>query len=429
MTAVEPEIARGARRQARLRAHAHVCLERRHGLDRGVVDHDHLGLEPLLAHARDRLVEEPDVGVPHRNDHRDRPPSSEQPPVEPVEVVDQALDAERREHVLAAARRHGRRPLAIVEQRADRAASSAGSSASTPVSPSSTTERTPPTFVLTTGVPRRLRLDQAHRRPLVVGGQHDDVAREAHVGHVAPEARPHEPVAERARRRRCLSSCAQLAVADDDEARAGPVGSSAAVSRKRSTRLIGTSRATSVTTSSPPPTPHSRAHAARGAPARSASSVKAERSSPRRTTSNFSGGRDAEADEVVADLLGHRDQHVGPAREEALDARVEPRGARREVTGQRVAVERVDHRPGAAAGTRASPRRGRACRPSPHACARGPGDRAAVIRTSSASARASPGPGSRRIDAMSVGRTPMRCARSSIVPSSALSLPRTSRVA
>ena len=52
-----------------------------------------------------------------------------------------------------------------------------------------------------------------------------------------------------------------------------------------------------------------------------------------------------------------------------------------------------------------------------------------AIRTSSASARASPGPGSRRIDATSVGWTPMRWARSSIVPSSALSLPRTSRVA
>ena len=222
---------------------------------------------------------------------------------------------------------------------------------------------------------RGLRLDEAHWRALVVGGQCDDVAREADVGHVATKAGPHQLVAERACRHGALELCAQLPVADDDKARAGAITQQRRGLQEAIDALdrheARDERHHVLVFAHPPFGAHDSA-------ARHAVGVVGERREiqPEPDDLELVRGRDAETDEVIADLVGDGDQHIGPAREEPLDPRVQPRGARREVAGERVAVERVDHDRAPAAGSEHT-RRGRACLPSQRACAPVPADRAA----------------------------------------------------
>ncbi len=134
----------------------------------------------------------------------------------------------------------------------------------------------------------------------------------------------------------------------------GSCASRSASARKRSTRLIGTRRAMIVTTRASRGIPSCARSASRRAPRVAASAWKRLRSKPRRMTSICSARSHAEADEVVAHLLGHRDEPRRAPRQEALDPqeqRVLPGG---EVAAQRMAVERVhdDARPAAAAGER-----------------------------------------------------------------------------
>jgi len=82
----------------------------------------------------------------------------------------------------------------------------------------------PPTSVPTNWRRCRLRLDQADRRAFVIRSEHDHVAGEADVGNVAAKAGPDQAIGEGVRLGRGGELFPQLAVAQDPEPGARPLG-------------------------------------------------------------------------------------------------------------------------------------------------------------------------------------------------------------
>ena len=96
--------------------------------------------------------------------------------------------------------------------------------------------------------------------------------------------------------------------------------------------------------------PELAANALPAARALRAANLERRQVEPERHDGEAAGVRDAEPDEVVADLLADGDQQVGATRQPSLDLAIDGGRARREIARQRVSVEGVDQdRPRAAA--------------------------------------------------------------------------------
>src|ERR1035437_9094080 len=186
--------------------------------------------------------------------------------------------------------------------------------------------------------PGGLSLDQTHRGSLVVRRQRHNIACEAHRGHIAAKTDPRHTLAQCARISAGAQLSAQLPVSRNDEMRRCALGDESGHAKKSIDSLDGhegdylgfvwySQLASKLA-----------AHGVTLGPLdRERSKVNAERHDRESV-----GRRHSEARQLIANLLGNRDQGVGAPGKNALDDRVEASGTRIKVAGQRMTMKSVN---------------------------------------------------------------------------------------